>query len=120
VGTVTASTGGITASALANCVITNNEFQSIAATGTGTGIVLAGTSVNGNIDGNVFNSVTRNVTNSATWTGKISGVWVTVTPALTFATPGDLATVYSVQIGRYIRKGGIVTAVGDNSPFANI
>jgi hypothetical protein len=34
-------------------------------------------------------------------------VW---TPVLTFATPGDLAVTYAVQVGRYIRKGREMTA----------
>jgi len=37
------------------------------------------------------------------------GTW---TPVLTFATPGNLNVVYSVQVGRYIKIGRMVTLVG--------
>lgn len=35
------------------------------------------------------------------------GTW---TPALTFATPGDLAVGYTTQVGTYVRVGNLVTA----------
>lgn len=35
------------------------------------------------------------------------GTW---TPALTFSTPGDLNTVYSLQVGEYVLADGVVRA----------
>ena len=37
----------------------------------------------------------------------------TFTPTLTFATPGDLSVVYTVQVGRFIRLGDLVHYILD-------
>lgn len=101
VGAVTASTGGISASAFANLTITNNQFHNLAATGTATAISLSGTSVNGTVKNNKFYNCTTEITNTATWTGKIEGLPITFTPDATFATPGTSTYSPSPAIGRY-------------------
>lgn len=40
------------------------------------------------------------------YSGPVRGTW---TPALTFATPGDLTVAYSTQQGRYRLRDGIIT-----------
>ena len=61
-----------------------------------------------NMDGTpiVVDSATGNaytlVSGVVTLIGSQQGTW---TPVLTFATPGDLAVVYSVQVGAYARAG---------------
>jgi len=94
---VTASTGGILVSTLVDCTITNNQFSNLSTAGSDTAVSLTGTNVNGVIDNNTFYNCTTKVTNGATWTGVICGVPVTWTPALTFATNGDLSLQDVVQ-----------------------
>ena len=107
---VTASTGGITVSTLADCTITNNQFSNLSTTGSDTAISLNGTNVNGEISGNTFYNCTSKVTNGATWTGKICGVPVSYTPVLDYATVGTLAvTPAASTFGEYVRHENTVT-----------
>lgn len=69
-------------------------------------------------DQQIINAIRQLMADMAGFSGQQVGVW---TPALTFATPGNLAVTYSNQQGRYRRIGNrcLVHAIIDTSAFTH-
>jgi len=99
-GEVTINKGGISASTMLSCTITDNEFTGIGNTGA-TAVLLSGTNANGCIDDNTYAGCTTNLTNSATWSGRIRGIPVTYTTTRTGWTDVGTPTVTA----KFIDKG---------------
>lgn len=78
------------------------------AAGTGTSSIAGPLSVSGAAAGQIVFPGTQNAsTNVNTLDDYEEGTW---TPAITFATAGDLAVVYSVQVANYTKIGKLVVA----------